>query len=738
MPRILLEDFSGGITDSIYTSPINCAEVADNILIRKDKTAETAPGVEIFSPDASRVPSNKRIALLMKLSNGSYVAFSNARAYYVTTSSITELTGPTGNKAFNLGDENSIVSADYFNNQIHAVNDAHAYEIKIYIDDNGDPQLRTAGLPVPASDPTITSAAGSNAWLYAFVYKYEYRVGTTLFIDRSTPRYVQKTSMALNVSISGIPVVSNGADFNWDTSNIKVEIYRSVNNGTALYYVGEVTNGTTIYTDSTSDATLITNEPLYTNGGIQPNDMPDPSKYLFEANDTYYKLNILQDTEEKPFRLKQSITGDPDSNPDDFIVDFKAPLVGGSAVGRNPIILTENQTIRLEGVINEAGQGSVVREVISNTVGGVSHNGIIKNSRGIYFAGTDGFYFTDGFSTPTKLAKKDAFTSKLDKIYPSFTTTDTQKKRIQGVYDPYNNRAYWTVQENESDNDKIYVYDETHDSFTTLSNSGGILPTALVMDGSDVIIGDSRGYLFRMSFDYFTTPVVDTTVTPSDWDETAIIYRWKSVMLTGGDGSINKWFTKINVQGTPETNVNMAILSYTNGEDTYKELYPVRVAPAFTWGDPDFTWGDDSFIWNRVGTLNQTRRFSAGRLRARQRQIEFTNAYYTILSSTEETESYITVNAGAKLAVLVTPSSYSFGSNNEGYDMIIDGVTYEILSGTSDTITLSDPNGELVNGTYPWSIKGYGKGQRAHILNCTVEFEPLSDAGTQWRGGSTT
>lgn len=739
--KLTFADFSGGLTDSTFTSAPNCAEVIDNFLIQKDKTIETVPGIEVYSSTAYRVPSNKRISKFAELSDGNYVAFSNQRAYYITSSAVTEITGPTGNKAFNNGDENSIVSTTSSLGHVHATTDSRPYQIKIYIDENGDPQLRTAGLPMVASNPTITPAAGTNNWIYAFVYKYTYNVGNITFIDRSAPRYVTASAGGLNVSITNIPVLSNGSDYNWDTSNIKVEIYRTQNNGQSFYYCSEVTNGTTNYTDTTTDANLLFNETLYTNGGIRPNDLPDPSKYLFEANDTQYALNILQDTEEKPFRFKQAITNDPDSVPDDFFTDLRGTIMGGGSIGRSPIIFTDKQTVRIDGLLDETGKGVIQREPLSNTVGAINHNGIVQMKTGLAFPGPDAFYKTNGVSEPVKLAREVSQNgverSKIERFYRAFTDTDEQKARISGVYDPLKNRVYWVVQEDSADCDKIYVYDETYDAFTTISNNAGILPTALIMDGEDLIVGDANGYIFRMSTDFYTHPVVELGTNPSTWDETTIIYRWKSVQITGGDAAINKWFTKANIQGNPSTNVNMAILSYTNGEDTYKELYPVRVTPSLTWGDPDFVWGDDAFVWNRVSTLNQTRRFPKGRLRARQRQVEFTNAYYTILSSTSDPASRVTINGTSNIATLVTPSSYSFGSNNEGYDFTVDGKTYEVISGTADTLTLADPDGTLVNGTYDWELSGYGKGQRAHLLNFSVEFEPMSDAGTQWHGVST-
>jgi hypothetical protein len=734
-----ITDFSGGLTDSPFSSPENCAAAMDNWMIQKDKSMEVAPGVEIFSVTSGRLSTNARVSLIRKMSDGNFLAFSNKKAFKITSSAITELAGPAGDPCFNTGDANSIVTGEFFNDQFYATSDALPNPVKIWID-AGTWKLVQAGLPRPASTPTATSAAGSNAWVYAFVYSYTYTVNGVTFEDQGPPVYLTKTSMTNPVSIASIPVLANASGSHYDTTNIKVKIYRTLNAGTIYYYVGQVNNGTTDYSDTSSDATILAaGVTLYVNGGVLDNDAPPSSTFVFEANDTYYWGNVIQSTAEKPFRLIQSVTNDPDSAPAENLVDFKAELKGGGSVGRSPVVFTESQVVRLDGILDELGRGNIFKEVLSHTVGGVNHNSIVKGNDGIYWAGNDCFYFTNGYTKPHKLAKlsvdeRGNVISKIDGIYKQITDTDEQKSRIQGCYDSRNNRVYWTVQEEESDNDKIYVYEVGHDAFTTLSFASGILPTAIIMDGEDLILGDSNGYLFRMSDSYYTVPVVDTAAAVTLWSEAPIMHSWKSTHLTMGDATVSKWITKVNAQGNPETNCTISMRSYTNGEPEYKELFPFKVNVGLTWDDAEFTWGDESFTWNRTSVMNQTRSFPRGRLRARQRQLELTNTYYTIQQSTENTASYVTTNPVAGTATLVTPASYSFGLNTEGYNLVINDVEYEITAGTADTLTVS---GALpAAGNYAWQIKGYGKGQRPHVRGISIDWEPMSDAGTFWRGSS--
>lgn len=735
--KFIVDDFSGGLTDAIYTSDPKCAEIIDNVHITRDKTIETAPGIEIFSTTASRLPNNKRVSLISKLNDSTFVAFSEDRAYKVTESAITELVGPGNNPAFSEGDESSLVSVAEFNGHLICTNTAKSHPIKIYTDDNVTPQLRTAGLPAISAIPTITATGSGtgNRYSYALVRSYTYNVSSVTYLDLSSPLVTVKEASVIGTTtpytITGIATLANGTDYNYDLSNIKVQIYRTTAGGTAYYYVGQVSNGTTSFVDNVTDATLLNNPTLYTNGGIVGNDSPPLSKYVFEANDTYYYLDITQNNESKPFRLLQSITNDPDSVPGDFSVSFKDKITGGGAIGRTPIIFTKSSIARLDGIIDEAGRGSVNREILSNSIGCVSMNSIVKSPRGLYFASESGFYVTTGYDVPVKLANDGNNKGRIDSIYRDLINKD----KIQGVYNPITNRVYWTACNGSADNDIIFVYEETHDSFTTLTNEVGILPTALIVDGEDLIIGDANGYIFRMSKSFYTHPVVDTTKSPSLWSKAPIKYRWKSVHLNMGDSSINKWITGINVQGKPETNVNMSIMSYTNGEADGKELYPIRTVPFLVWGDFSFSWGDLGFVWNRTSTVNQTRSFPSGRLRARQRQVEFTNAYFEIQASGSDPGSLITINSLNKTATIVTPASYAFGLNMDGYDMVIDGNSYKIKSGSSNTIVLESTP---VNGTYNWTIMGYAKGQRAQVLNFSLKYEALSDAGTFWRTSSET
>ena len=81
----------------------------------------------------------------------------------------------------------------------------------------------------------------------------------------------------------------------------------------------------------------------------------------------------------------------------------------------------------------------------------------------------------------------------------------------------------------------------------------------------------------------------------------------------------------------------------------------------------------------------------------------------------------------AKSASMVLPGTYKFGLSYEGYDLIVNGLSYTITGGSESTLLLDDPNATLVDGTYSYEINGYPKAQRPNITSIAVYFETFGD-----------
>jgi hypothetical protein len=327
-------------------------------------------------------------------------------------------------------------------------------------------------------------------------------VGSTQYIDRSRP-YTKSfgsqnaTPAINNITIASLPTLASSSGEHYDTTNIKIEIYRTVNNGSTYYYVGEVTNGTTGYTDSTSDATLQTaGVTLYTTGGVLENDRPPKAKYVHSTSDFTYYANGYEvsttgaDNEFLAQRLWQSKRGDPDSVPAANYVDIEEPVTGICSIKSIPIVFGANSVYRVDNNYDDFGRNGMIARKISDGVGCVGHLSIVQTLDGLYFAGNDGFYFTDGYQIRSLSAEE------FKKSYAALVSTSLQRQRIYGSFDALNKRLLWSVYDSSGDTfteqNKIYCMYLPAKKFTTWSS--GYRGTGIKIDSLAAAFAYSAGH----------------------------------------------------------------------------------------------------------------------------------------------------------------------------------------------------------------------------------------------------
>jgi len=276
-------DFSGGLTEHIFDGSNTTAEILDNFLIQSNKTLQTRPGsvVDVTTNADSRIPAGaQRIGDLINYDNNNTLLVRSAKKiYYRNPVAYATLLGPTGNDVFSLGDVSSIASYTQWNGHVFITHDGFPRPMKIFKDTSGVMRVRSSGLPNLSTSPTVTAgAAGAQNFLYAFHYFYEYTVGKQTFQDAGPVTFVELNNSAdpsvTPNSISNIPVLSNGATDNWDTATVKVKIFRTTNGGTDSWLLGEVTNGTTTFSDNFSDASITDGQLIYLSDGTLDNDPP--------------------------------------------------------------------------------------------------------------------------------------------------------------------------------------------------------------------------------------------------------------------------------------------------------------------------------------------------------------------------------------------------------------------------------------------------------------------------------
>lgn len=739
-----IEDFSGGITDFFIDGRPDQGEKMENLFINPNRKLFTRWGSEAAVPE--QIPLGLFRISYIDFLNDDLFAFSQRRAYYDNAGSWAEFLGPNGDPAFNSGDINSQVASAEWEGHMFLTNSDYASPQKIYKDENGDYQLRNAGLPeFNTTGLNITPPPGAGAsYVYTFIYKYQYKVADVTFIDRG-PTYQS------DVIQGGTITTGNGtsidlsttltANENWDDSAIEIEIYRTLNGGDDFFLVAAVPLGTANYVDETEDATLNTSLGLYTNEGALPSLEPPPlAKFVHVVNGTAYWANLQTNAEDDEYLVRQSVPGEPDSVPADFFTRAEQKIKGLSSIYDRPILMCDRYIYRIDNIIQANGVGNMDLRRIDDEAGCVSNNSIVATHKGLFWAGRVGFYWTDGFKV-RKISRH------LPDTYQLLVTNPTRASRIQGDYDASNERVIWTACRDEGDNepDTLYSMDlkwfELHFErdeacFTTVTGGEFFRPTAIGFNNNKLYRGDTRGFVLEHAPNYFTDPRIDVITPVANWERQTIIHDYLSCFMDFGTKFIRKFVPRILISADNATNLSLAINSSNDNDRVKGELAPIRYRDNITWGEDLPLWGDPAAKWNSQGLIEQWRRFPAGGLRCNYKQIQLTNAQVQIVTS--DLLGTATVNGTTKTATLGGSSKWV----NNAIDYVIafenDDYTEEFVINqrTDTTITFNDPAGKAPTGVFEWIIRGKPKGEVLKLNGYVIHYAMLSKSHTPFGAGS--
>lgn len=736
-----VQDFSGGITDDVYDQVYNQATSIDNFLVTSDKKLLSRPGSEVDDLVNPQTPDgvNRVGALINYANNDTLLVQSGENFYFRDPSAYTTIQGPSSNPVFSAGTYLNAISFSQWNRHLFVTNDAYPHPMKIYKDENGDFQVRNSGLPGLASSPAIAvGGAGARVYIYAFHYEYTYMVGDQEFQDVGPITFVDRTGSlepsASNNAITLIPAITNGVTDNYDTGVIRVFIYRTIDAGQTLYQIGSVVNGITVFTDNVSDAAATNGDVLYTDDGTVEFDPPPQSKYLHVVNNTGYYLNLTDGSETFPYRVRQSIPGDPDSCPIDFSVDLEDEGVGISSVKSVPIAFCKKYIYRIEQGFDQFGRGLMNPVRISDTIGCVSNLSIVQAENYVFWAGVDGFYATDGYQI-IKLSEL------INQRYKTLLTEQANEAFIYGKYDEKERRIYWCIQSDSAnlDNDSLIVLDlrwgiKPTACFTTWSGNS-FRPTALENFDGYLMRADTRGYVFRHDPAVFTDPKVNTITDPEDWDVETIIWTYQSVNVNFGSTFFRKLPTRVLLTAANIANTSIQISAINDAGRSVRNLTPIRWLRNFVWGDPNFVWGNPDCIWGGVGIIEQWRRFPARSLRLSYLSLVVTNAFAVVINS----DLYGTGTFDGSANTVTLAGGYEWPTDSADYAITVETDDYvrefTVVSVAGDEATVADPLGLLPTGEYQWELKGFRKGEPLNLLSYNVFWEPIGQSQMTYETG---
>lgn len=750
-------NFTGGITDYVLDGPINKAESLDNFFYTEHGKITTRWGSRIFVP--KQLPGGEQRVSLMrhirdtKLASDRLLVIANGRIFYPndTLDDWEQLLGPTGGVPFDVFTTSSIYSMAEYQDQWLIASDSFPTIQKVYYDENSDLQLRNAGLPSIDSVTVTPPSAGGETYVYAALLTYTYKVGDTTYLDRG-PIYFVPSVVSSSVITSG-----NGATVNlpttlpipgnWDTANLKIEIYRTISGDTDFFLSGEVPFGTASYLDEVEDATLVTQGAIYGNNGAVQNGTPPKAKLVNVVNNTGYYAHVKEGSEVNKYVIYQSVPGDPDSVPPNFFETSEQEIASMSSIYDRPIVLCKQGYIyRIDQFIDATGAGTIDLRRIDDRAGCVSHNSVVQTHKGLFWAGDNGFYWTDGFKV---MKISDA----INETYQRLVSNNERASRICGTYDPNNERLFWSVSDSASsvDNevDRCFVVDlrfgvKADSVFTTMSGGVSFRPSALLYHkdpqttDTRIYRGDSRGYVFYHEDGIFTDPQINTIeMDASLWYTQAITYDYKSCFLDFGSKFMRKFVPRILVSADNRTNLSMRIISNNDRSKIIGELKPISYRQNIVWGDVLPAWGTTGTRWNKQGVIEEWRRFPAKSLRCQYKQVQFTNGEEDIIGSF--LLGTATVNPVLKTAALGSGKEFPQDIENYKIRFDFDNFTqeFDIVSAGVNSLTFADPENIIASAAvYEFIISGVPKNEILVLNGYVLHWAYLSKSHQQFNAST--
>lgn len=751
MESFTVNRFDGGLWDNHQIAPTNAYAKCNNLIPFQSQLV-CRDGFYAFETRIAVSQGNSRISGLYVDSEpfGRPIGFRADKAYNINESSTwTEIYGPDDNVAVPNKTVTDFESAVLWQKQIiYASGPSTVLPHRIYCTDLSPTTTflaLTLGLPSLASDPTITagSAGTTYSYIYAFHYYYTFTDYDGTTYEESGP-VTQVTATAANaittgaantMSISAVPTLANTSSTNYDVStDLKIKVFRTINDGSTFYLVTTLDNGTTTYDDTTTDSDLDDAEVIYTDGGIVENVQPlIGSKYCTQANGFFWFATDRV--------LIQSKEGAPGACPSEYEHNSEQRIRGLNSIISFPILFCDNSIYRIEGNFDEFGDGGFFLREIHKTAGCISHRSVVSVPGGLVWAGNGGFYFTDGYNV-----------RKISTTIEYSTYGIWKNSNIVGAYDSVQNIIFWTVSSSMGNssgpNDLLAClhldYGLKEDSvFSTQNSANNIFPTCVAFsESTDVddqfrgklLVGDARGYLFYQDPTAYTDPHVDPLNAPEDWATKTIIYRYESAGLNLGDDANRSYCVDMSAQMAYDTDIAVKFYSRRDDGGAWGAFSEFKKDGAIVWGYTDFTWDlstdpTDIHVWGSHPLVEGVRGFPAGTLRSYKRQIGVTNSKTWITKSDDLGTATISV---AALTVTLDDNTQHWPYDCEGYELTFSEDSYDfgyvIASRDSDTqVTVFDPYDDFSSFSdvtaIEWQMRGYRKFERLRLLSYTINFD---------------
>lgn len=544
---------------------------------------------------------------------------------------------------------------------------------------------------------------------------------------QSVALYINTDNGAVDIYLDDIFAVKSNT-----AASTKIKIFRTKRDGATLYYLDAISNGTTTYTDRTSDDDLST-ETIYTTGGLVERDPAPACEIMHICNDVVYYGYLRETTESIPERIRQSLQGDPDGCPEDFYIDLPGPVRGISSSKNIPIAWTASGTYRLEGLFDETGAGSIRAVPISDVVGLRARYSPVQIDSGVIFAGNDGFYFTDGYQV-TPLTKDWPVK------YNSDIGSDAFALYIRGCFDRFANKVYWTWKPSTisgttaprqilvmdlnfgmKPNMPVTIWRSAYaESLASVEWSVRDIAKweAYSAGGGVLVSAELNGWNMYWSSTSAGDVLIDLSTSAASWITSGAPKDYVSPAFNFGTERVRKWTPRVSFSlKTNATDIALWVKARTES-DTAGNTYPENYL-----GDLNYPLSG-SF----KGHIYESRRMYAGGFRCMKRQIRFQSPTDAIIHKSSVVGGTVTVTGGTT----ATLSGGTWPSAVEKYTLVCSTDPNESSSAlravvstrNSDTVlTLAT---SITNAAYStWYLVGMPKNQDCTLDSYSIHYAYL-------------
>lgn len=397
MTNLDVDRFDLGITDNYVNGDPRHAKKLDNLLINEDDKLVQHPGLSIYNTSAPQIPpGNQAIDSLYYFDSTLFVK-SGTKLYHLQDGAVawTTLAGPTGNDAFADSELGAKCSWSEWRGHLFITPGPSANikggcrTVKVYRNASGTwtlvqagiPDMRRAYGPFTLPQPTLTDYEQNYLyqWATVFVREYVARVNgvDVVFKDYGSPQLASFFSPfeiggSASVFIQS-PTYINTSVENYDTANMRMEVFRTAKDQTEFLYSGsqhvsdnETPNYSVVITASGSNASGIFRVSSGASGNIRlfyvnqrltldDNDSSPTTVYVTAVNTSTGDITVSTSRGGSPFNgtaytTAQSATFkllayEDDRTDSDLGIEPKIVTVSGSGSGASGIFSVASSDI---------------------------------------------------------------------------------------------------------------------------------------------------------------------------------------------------------------------------------------------------------------------------------------------------------------------------------------------------------------------------------------------------------